>query len=515
MITYSKLGHAHRGNLGNQLFHIASTIGMALKYGHEYTFPEWQYSKYFANPLPAGGRFEAWPVPEQRFTYHEDDRLKDRAENFDIDGWRQSEKYWEGQEWYIRNRFIFETDFLIATRKRFDEALSRPAIAISVRRGDFVGNPNYAQLPVRYYLLGLLEGIPAWRDHNVILFSDDIAYCQVQFEGIPNVHFAGGSAIEQLCLMTQCQHFVISNSTFSWWGAWLGEKEGTVVIRPPVNFAGDLARKNSEADYWPTRWEVMDYRDRWLDLRDVTFTIPVYIDHRHRRENLELSVAILLDSFETNIVVGEQGSLQVGYMKARTGFVHFSSMQHFHRTKMLNDMAREATTPIVVNWDADVFIPPIQILLAAERIRSGEDMVYPFDGRFARVPRVWHSPLKVARDVGIFGDNQFSGKNGKPLPTTSVGGAIMFNRESFLNGGGENENMISFGPEDWERNFRFKALGYTVSRVTGCLYHLDHWCGPNSSTRNPFFKNNHAELDRMRAMTPAELEEYVGTWHWR
>lgn len=515
MITYSRLGGPKRGNLGNHLFQIASTIGMALKYGHEYAFPQWQYSEYFANPLPTGGRFEAWPVAEQRFTYYDEDQLKDRTDNFDIDGWRQSEKYWEGQEWYIRNRFIFETTFLMETRKRFKEALHRPAIAISVRRGDFVDNPNYDQLPVRYYLLALLEGIPDWRDYNVIMFSDDMDYCRVQFEGIPNVHYADGNAIEQLCLMTQCRHFVVSNSTFSWWGAWLGEQEGSIVIRPPLNFAGPLAQQNSEVDYWPSRWRVMDYRSRRLDLLDVTFTIPVFIDHRHRLENLELSVASLQENFETNIMVGEQGTSSAGKMATRCRYFRFHDMKYFHRTKMLNDMAKASNTPIVVNWDADVFIPPVQIWLAADAIRKGADMVYPFDGRFARVPRPWYDRLRVARDVGIFGDTQFTGKHGKPLPTTSVGGAIMFNREAFLNGGGENEYMISFGPEDWERNFRFKALGYTVIRMAGCLYHLDHWCGPNSSTRNPFFQRNHAELDEMRAMTTEQLEDYVGSWEWR
>lgn len=513
MITYSKLGGRTRGNLGNHLFQIASTIGLAQKFGHEYTFPVWQYSEYLANPLPTGGRFEAWTVPELRFTYHTDGITE--QDNYDVDGWRQSEKYWAECPDLIREVFRFKPNFEAEVRNRFSKALKKPAIAISVRRGDFVGNSNYAQLPVRYYLLGLLDGIPDWQEHSVILFSDDMAYCRVQFEGIPNVHFAEGSAIEQLCLMTACRHFVISNSTFSWWGAWLGEKPGSIVIRPPKNFAGNLAEMNDESDYWPERWTVMDYTTRKIDLKDVTFTIPVYIDHRHRRENLELCVAFLNDSFDTTIIVGEQGSLSANFVKGRAQFMHFSQMQTFHRTKMLNDMAKTADTLIVANWDADVFVPPFQIWQAAEWIRSGHDMVYPFDGRFARVPREWYDKIRKDRDVGIFGDTQFKGKYGKPLPTTSVGGAILFNRENFLNGGGENEFMVSFGPEDWERNYRFKALGYHVSRVPGCLYHLDHWCGPNSSTKNPYFKHNHDELDMMRAMTPEALESYVGSWPWR
>lgn len=515
MITYSRLGSSKRGRLGNHLFQIASTIGMALKYGHDFTFPEWSYNKYFENPLPTGGNFEAWPVNETSFSFIDERRLLDRAENFDIDGWRQSERYWQGQEWYVRNQFIFKTELQQKVRKTFKKALSRPCIAISVRRGDFVGNPNYAQIPVRYYLLGLLETIPDWRNYNVILFSDDMAYCRVQFEGIPGVHFADGIDIEQLCLMTLCQHFVISNSTFSWWGAWLGEKEGSIVVRPPMNFAGDMARRNSEEDYWPARWTVVDYRNRRLELSDVTFTIPVFIDHRHRMENLNLSIEVLLEDFDTQIIVGEQGSVRAGHVASHARYHRFAAMKYFHRTKILNDMAKMATTRMVVNWDCDVFIPAAQIWLAADAIRNGADMVYPYDGRFARVPRTWYEDLKKAIDVGIFRDTQFTGKHGKPVPTSSVGGAIMFDRAAFLVAGGENEYMVSFGPEDWERNFRFKALGYDVRRIKGCLYHLDHWCGPNSSTRNPFFKANHEELDRMRAMPEQVLIDYVMTWSWR
>lgn len=512
MITYGKLGHSNRGRLGNQLFQIASTIGLAYKFGHTYAFPKWEYDKFLLLPLPTfTGRWELNELKEKSFAWQEE-KLQD-GENYSLDGWRQSEKYFADIRCQLRDLLSFTADFERETMVANAEALSRPCVAISVRRGDFVGNPNYAQIPARYYLLGLFEDIPNWQDYNIIVFSDDCHYCQVQFEGLPNVYFAEGSAIEQLCLMTFCRHFIISNSTFSWWGAWLGEREGSIVVRPPINFAGELAKKNSEKDYWPERWKVCDYRNRKLDLSDVTFTIPVFFDHRHRRENLELCYQYLLEDFNTNILIGEQGERKI--QKAQgCKYFHFD-LKHFHRTKMLNDMAKMSKTPIVVNWDCDVFVPAAQVYLAAARIREGADMVYPFDGRFARVPRVWYDKLRESRDVGVFGNTEFKGKHGKKLPTTSVGGAIMFNRESFLQGGGENEFMVSFGPEDWERNFRFSALGYQVERVPGCLYHLDHFVGTNSSNRNPYFKVNHKELTEMRKLNPEQLAAYVAAWPWR
>lgn len=514
-MTYSMLGHPRRGRLGNQLFQIASTIGLAIDNGHKFVFPDWKYAQYFEEPWPLGklGNLYVRKMPEAHF--HHDGRPLTDPVDYDIDGWRQSLKYWQLYEPLVRMQFTFAKAFEEKIRKRFAKALQRPCIAISVRRGDFVGNPNYAQLPASYYYLALFEQFPDWADYNIIFFSDDIPYCRVHFEGLPGAYFADGTDIEQLCLMSQCQHFIVSNSTFSWWGAYLGEKEDTRVIRPNYLFDGDLKKNNSDRDYWPARWEVFDHVGKRLDLRDVTFTIPVYIDHNHRRQNVALTVCMLQRDLDTNIIIGEQGSRVLAHMAKYAQYVDFGKLRAFHRTRMLNEMAQLATTGIVVNYDCDVVLPPIQLWLAAEKIRNGNDMVYPYDGRFARVPRTWFPKLEKALDLGIFGDTKFTGKNGHTMATTSVGGAIMFNRQSFLNGGGENEFMISFGPEDWERNYRFKALGYTVTRVDGSLYHMDHWCGPNSSSRNPYFRQNHNELDKVRAMKDDELEAYVTSWPWR
>lgn len=517
MITYSRLGSPKRGRLGNQLFQIAATVGLARYFGHPYAFPAWRYSPFFKNQLPVGEPSkDVLQVPEAHFRLDMGGFEQYKPFDFDVDGWRQTEWYWKKSEAEVRELFQWHPPFIDNVRGMYPKLWKRPCIAISVRRGDFVGNPNYAQLPAAYYYLALLEQFPDWRKHNIVIFSDDLAYCRIHFEGLPNVTFAEGTDIEQLALMTQCKHFIVSNSTFSWWGAWLGEKENSKVVRPNYLFDGELKRRNSDADYWPARWTVFDHVGKKLDLRDMTFTIPVFIDHKHRQQNLELCVCMLHRDLDTSVIIGEQGPRPtMSKLAAQGAYMSFKHLAHFHRTRMLNDMARAATTPYVANWDCDVFVPPLQLWLAVERLRAGEDMVYPYDGRFARVPRSWFPQLEKTLDLGVFRDTELKGKHGKPVPTTSVGGAIFFNRASFFQGGAENEYMVSFGPEDWERNHRFKALGYTVTRVRGALYHLDHWCGPDSSTRNPYFKANHRELDELRALTPEQLDAYVQSWPWR
>lgn len=505
MITYNELGR--KGRLGNQLFQIASTIGIAHSNDEIAGFPSWDYEVFFKNPLRR--MTEALPNVRER-NYHYEPIV---GENINLQGWLQSRRYWRDCEPDVRRQF----EFIDALKKRVLDRVNlegnrKGTIAISIRRGDFVNNSNYVQLPITYYILALMEHFPDYLDYNIIFFSDDIEYCKVHFECLPNAYFAEKmTSIEQLCLMSLCDHYIISNSTFSWWGAYLGSNSSKKVIRPPKAMAGDLA-KNSEKDYWPQEWTMFEYEGKKIDLTDFTFTIPVYHDHPDRHKNLLLSVDSIKRSFNTTVIVGEQGGRT---FKNQDNYMSFD-YENFHRTRMLNQMCLAAKTPYVVNWDCDIILPPMQLVLAQKMLHDGCQMVYPYDGRFARMPRQnWYSPLDRYEDIGIVGGTIFKGKNDKPMPVSSVGGVVIVERKSFFESGGENEDMISFCPEDCERWDRWHMLGYKVARVKGTVYHMDHYIGINSSSRNPFWKRGHELLEEIRKMTKLELREYVDGWSWK
>ncbi len=318
-----------------------------------------------------------------------------------------------------------------------------------------------------------------------------------------------------MALGTMCDHFILSNSSFSWWIAWLGEKGHSKVIHPGHLFAGKLFENNTK-DFWPERWTKYKKESYAIDLTDITFTIPVFYDHKDRKQNLDLCVCLLQKYFNTNVIVGEQGGQRFEYMKQFCSYVYFSRLINFHRTRILNQMALQAQTPYIANWDADVIIPPLQVYLAVEKLREGKDMVFPYDGRFARWPREdWFKKIETALDIGVIAGVQPKGHRGADIEDmTSVGGAVFFNKESFIDGGMENENMISFGPEDCERNDRFTMLGFKIANVKGYLHHINHWCGPDSTKYNPFFRANHNEIDKIRLMNKAQLRAYINTWSW-
>ncbi|HZM24551.1 MAG TPA: alpha-1,2-fucosyltransferase [Anaerolineales bacterium] len=499
IISFSMLGS--HGRLGNQLFEVASTLGMAERYGAEAAFPEWKYEQYFDPPLPHG-ELQTKKVTEQYFHFY-DWGIK---ESCDLVGYLQSEKY------FGSTRLKFKDEFIQEVKEKHAGIFEKPTICVQIRRGDYVGNGNYHQLTVNWYIDALLKNFPNWREHNILFISDDIEYCRVHFECLPNAYFSTGNTdIEDMALASCCDHFIISNSSYGWWCAWFGEKPHSTIIHCGCLHSGKLTSKGNE-DYYPERWIEHKSESHKIPLKDVTFTIPVHFDHMDRKTNLDLSLFLLQSAFDTNFIICEQGSSKFEYTKKWGNYMRCDS-KHFHRTKMLNDMSNTAETDIIVNWDCDVIIPPMQILMAVEELRAGADMVFPYDGKFARIPRApWFAKIQKHRDIGIVGAEHFKGREDDH---NSVGGAVMFNRNAFMDGGMENEHMISFGPEDCERHDRFKTLGYDIRRVKGSLFHLNHFVGPNSSSRNPHFRDNHAELEKIRAMSAEQLRDYVDTWSWR
>lgn len=484
MISFSKLGQL--GRMGNSLFQIASMHGIAKELGTTAVFPQWKYQRYFKYQLPRlHKRLNTLYEPQFHYSL---DWIEDGK---DYHGWLQSDKYFTSKE-DVKKIFEFQESFLSIIRAKYTTKLERPTIAISIRRGDFVGNENYELLPVKYYIGALLKF--DYENYNLLFFSDDMSYCRAHFECLPNAFFIDADPIEQLCLMTMCENHIISNSTFSWWGAYLSESKR--VIRPLNNFSVSYKEKgNDDKDYYCEDWEVFDNKDYHINLENVSFLIPFKLDHKDRRENLDLILIYLTSNYNYVVSIGENG-LNFNYPK-------------FHRTKILNELAKKCETDVICIYDTDVILPPMQIIEAVKAIKKGADMVYPYDGRFARVPRKWYQTLLKYLDVGMLSRETFEGMRAHDL--RSVGGAIFFNKKSFLKGGGENENFISYGAEDVEINERFTRLGFKIERVKGALYHIDHFISIDSYIHHEDYPNNEKELQRVRSLTDTELRnEFYG-----
>ena len=219
--------------IGNILFFIAGTIGIATKNGYTFGLPRWVGSDYFVNPIP---------LPEE-IEYTDIDlpwgfNGFDIPDNSNIFGWMQSEKYFEHCEDLIRYYF---------TMKKVIEPI-KDAVIIHYRA---YNNVSEMLVPLQHdYYMKALEQLPKKR---VVVVTDNIARARnVIGEG---VEYISNTPIEDFYIVSNADYLVMSNSSFSWWGAWLSK---AVTVCPkqwiPPTWGDTPGVPNSSKDICCKNW---------------------------------------------------------------------------------------------------------------------------------------------------------------------------------------------------------------------------------------------------------------------
>lgn len=231
MITFSQLGTLPWGRLGNQLFCIAATIGTAHRNGQPFVLPPWSYSPYFAHSLPTGQLPNARIYTQPSFAYQPVDLP---TGDWDLRGSFQSERFFAEAAEQVRHYFTPAPNLLADLQARYGQLLAQHPVSLHVRRGDYVRQrAAFPPQPLAYYQTAIDRFPPNTR---FLVFSDDLPWCRRQFTGDRFTFVDGGSDIRDLFLMSLCRHHILSNSSFSWWGAWLNPSTDKVVYCPAYWF---------------------------------------------------------------------------------------------------------------------------------------------------------------------------------------------------------------------------------------------------------------------------------------
>lgn len=234
MISFRDLGNM--GRLGNQLFQMATTIALAVRHNDSYVFPPWEYEKdfnlhnCFSNSISTTANFR-----EPGFTYSP----ISYQPNMNLYGFFQSEKYFADQKDIIQNLLTPITRF----GTKYDHT------AVHVRRGDYTNlKEEYVQLDMSYYQ----RAMQTTASKFYVIFSDDISWCRTIFNNNNVIFSEGRSPAEDLALMSSCEHQIIANSSFSWWGAYLNKNPSKIVIAPQRWFGPKLP--HNTRDLLPEKW---------------------------------------------------------------------------------------------------------------------------------------------------------------------------------------------------------------------------------------------------------------------
>lgn len=219
------------GRLGNQMFQVAATACLAKDKNCDLVLPNTDLAvirKYFDIPCIDLNKNHfalmkgRWSEPH--FSYSPE--IKNLPVNLDILGYLQSQKYIT-DDIFIKSIFKFKENTLNKARDLLPKG---ELISVHVRRGDYLNFPNVFPLPSQKYYNLAIELIKKERPESIpVIFTNDENWCRNNFGNMPI--FSNEEHMD-LCMMTLCDHHVIANSSFSWWGAWLAKSEKQIVFAP-------------------------------------------------------------------------------------------------------------------------------------------------------------------------------------------------------------------------------------------------------------------------------------------
>ena len=192
---------------------------------------------------------------EKHYQYYSVIPYKSNALNY-YDGYWQSELYFKEYSNEIRNTFTPSDDILDVVHKWTRLANEKTTVALHVRRGDLYGkNGEKKDLLLIDYFKNSIHFIKnRTGDFTLFILSDDIEWCRNNLSMLnDDVVFVDNSdnnaALVDLFIIACCDHGIMSRSTFSWWGNWLGDNRKRIVVAPAGVYFNTF--------FIPDRWHII------------------------------------------------------------------------------------------------------------------------------------------------------------------------------------------------------------------------------------------------------------------
>jgi hypothetical protein len=273
------------GGMGNQMFQYAVGRSLALKYNTSllldttylldrtprpnFTFRDYDLDVFciqaktascFLSPIALyidKIKNRIWKAKGVEKGFAFDKSILSLGPNVYLQGYWQSEKYFSEIKDTIRKDFSLASPLSQQSQTLLEEITQTMSVCIHVRRGDYVNNTFHdVGLGKSYYDKGLEYIAGKQAIEKIYVFSDDIGWCKnnLQFPFTTTFvgeEYAGTKGEGHIALMNACKHFIIPNSSFGWWGAWLSTYEQKIVVAPQRWFTDNTVNTN---DITPPEW---------------------------------------------------------------------------------------------------------------------------------------------------------------------------------------------------------------------------------------------------------------------
>jgi hypothetical protein len=263
--------HLHSG-LGNQMFMLFNMLSYYIDncddYVIYYNTTEFKTERYYWDTMFSKLKDKISDTCDIKNKYDEKEFHYNKIPEYDDDvvlqGFYQSDKYFKHNINKIKNMLDIDSK-ITSVKQEFPEYFNRKTIAIHFRIGNYYSLQNLHPIkPVQYYLNALKELANRdimLQDYNILLFCQEIdnnivnEYIKIINQHYPNMHYKKVADNipdwKQMLLISSCDNFIIANSTFSWMGAYLANKN--YVVAPDVWF-GPYYKNNKLHDLRPENW---------------------------------------------------------------------------------------------------------------------------------------------------------------------------------------------------------------------------------------------------------------------
>jgi hypothetical protein len=253
-----------RGRTGNMMFEIAHAYAKSIEYNRQLVVPNSESSsghleKNLFRKLDFSIKYSNQDsyakVVDAPFNYEEVKPYNDIPTIFR--GYYQSEKYFKKYNQVVKDLYSPPNDFVSKALKDFPFLGNSTVGAINVRRGDYLTMPKYHPVISSDYINEAIKHLP--KCEKILVLSDGISWCRENIK-LDNLIFVENYwDCEGIWLLSLCDHFIISNSTFSWWGAYLSRNENKKVVAPDTWFGPEIREKTDDiyCDNWvkiPTKY---------------------------------------------------------------------------------------------------------------------------------------------------------------------------------------------------------------------------------------------------------------------
>jgi hypothetical protein len=220
------------------------------------TASEVQTLKYPYGTLSKGLRWFNFKVLRKTHIVFEPAVLRWTGDIF-LDGYWQSPRYFADNRDTLLSEFTLVSPLPPAGATFASQMQSTVSVSIHVRRGDYIKNPRvlaeFGVCSLEYYATAIARIKSIHPNPTFFVFSDDMAWVKENLPVGDSAVFVSDATItdyQELILMSKCEHNIIANSSFSWWGAWLNQNPNKIVVTPTPWFESAAWDKDLIAESW-------------------------------------------------------------------------------------------------------------------------------------------------------------------------------------------------------------------------------------------------------------------------